>query len=139
MVSDAEKELVGALKQVMQMYDIKLDDEILKEAEGEEVIDYSEVISKTQDKIDELTMKAEEIYKKTGMSREELLEYASNPNNFTRSEWESLEQVREACDQMKNQTSHMLERPQKELERQKPASSKKQKRKFASKKNWLSG
>ena len=139
MVSQSEKELVSALKQIMKMYDIELDEDILIQDDGEEIADYSEVISKTQEKIDELTQRAEEIYKRTGMTREELMQYASNPNNFTKAEWESLEQVRRACDQMKNQTSQLLEAPQQEMMRHKPKKGKKQGKKFAKKKNWLSG
>lgn len=139
MVSDPERELVQALKQVMKMYDIEIEEDILIKENGEEIADYSEVISKTQAKIDELTQRAEEIYKKTGMTREELLQYAANPNNFTKSEWESLQQVREACEQMKQQTHHLLEKPQKEMLRHEPKSGPSQKRKFAKKKNWLSG
>ena len=140
MVNESEKELVSALKQIMNMYDIDLDGEILsKDEEGDEIVDYSEVISKTQEKIDQLTQKAEEIYKRTGMSREELLQYAGNPNNFTKTEWESLEQVRDACDSMKQQTTHLLEKPQKEMLRHKPIKGKKQMKRFTKKKNWLSG
>jgi len=140
MVNEAEKELISALRQIMEMYDIQLDEDILIQDEAfGEIVDYSEVISKTQSKIDELTQKAEEIYKKTGMSREELLQYSSNPNNFTKAEWESLEQVRQACDAMKQRTVHLLEKPQKELLRHKPLKGEKQAKKFNKRKNWLSG
>ncbi len=140
MVNEAEKELVSALRQIMEMYDIQLDEDMLIQDEsGTELVDYSEVISKTQAKIDELTQKTEEIYKKTGMTREELLQYSSNPNNFTKTEWESLEQVRQACDAMKQRTVHLLEKPQKELLRNKPVKGEKQTKKFSKRKNWLSG
>jgi len=140
MVSNAERELVMALKQIMTMYGIELNEEIIVRENGEELADYSEVISKTQAKIDELNQKAEEIYKRTGMSREQILQYAANPNNFTKAEWEALEQVRQACDQMKQETNCLLEKPQKQLMRQAPRAEKgqKQMRKFAKKKNWLS-
>ncbi|MCP5470326.1 MAG: hypothetical protein H7A36_07485 [Chlamydiales bacterium] len=139
MATNPEKELVTALKQIMKMYDIELDEEIMQVDEsGQEMADYSEVISKTQRKIDELTQKAEQIYKKTGMSREELLNYAANPNNFSKEQWESIQQVRNTCEQLKQQTASMLEKPQKELQKQKTKKGKMQTKRFAKKKNWLS-
>ena len=139
MVSDSEKELISALKQVMKMHGIELDEELLTKDEHGEFVDYSEVISKTQSKIDELNQRAEEIYKKTGMSREELLEYSSNRSNFSQEEWESLERVRHACDQVKQESLQLLEKPEQEMLRHRPKSGKKQGKKFAKRKDWLSG
>lgn len=139
MADELEKELAAALQQIMNMYDIKLEEEIIKKGEGDRpVVDYSEVISKTQQKIDELTQKAEEIYQRTGMTREELLDYASNPHNFTKEQWESIQNVRNSCESLKQQTSQLLEKPQKEMQRQKIKKGDKQTKRFAKKKHWIS-
>ena len=138
MVSESEKELVSALQQIMQMYGIDLDEQMIVTGEtGDEFVDYAEVLSKTQEKIDELSQQAEEIYKKTGMTREELLAYADNPQNFSKAEWDSLEQVKEACEAMKKETAQLL-KPQEALLNQKPKKGKSQRSRFVKKRNWLS-
>ncbi|MFN0065492.1 MAG: hypothetical protein ACKVOH_04565, partial [Chlamydiales bacterium] len=67
MVSEKDLDMVKALKNVLAMYDIDLEEEVIqKDEKGKEDVDYSEVISKTQAKLDELTQQAEQIYAKTG-------------------------------------------------------------------------
>lgn len=53
--------------------------------------------------VDELKAKADEIQKKTGMSREQLEEYTSNPNNFSKEEWETICRIRDSIDNFKKQ------------------------------------
>lgn len=137
-MSDAEEDVRKALEEVLKMYDIELDlesesDEMAKERRYG---DYSDMISKTQEKLDELNEKAEEIYKRTGMTEEQLEAYASNPSNFTKEQWEGIQKVKEACDKYKHEArAHIGEEQFTEKVEKKKA--KKQPHRFAKKKNWI--
>lgn len=137
-MTSSEKEMQQALKKILDLYDIKLDTpaEDKKKPEEEEKTDYSEIISKTQDRLDELNQKAEEIFQRTGMSREQLESYASNPNNFSKEQWEALLQVKEACEKYKREARTVIaEQPGQTGEGKKPR--KKAEGRFAKKKTWI--
>jgi BMFP domain-containing protein YqiC len=131
MASKSEQDIRVALEEVLRLYDIKLD---LPTEEGWE--DYSEMIDKTQDKLDDLNAKAEEIFKRTGMNRDQLETYAANPNNFTKEQWEGLQKVKEACERYKQEARSRINDTQFEqkIEKQKQ---KKKPRLFAKKKQWI--
>jgi uncharacterized coiled-coil DUF342 family protein len=53
--------------------------------------------------VDELKAKSEEIQKRTGMTRDQLEEYTSNPDNFSKEEWETISRIRDSIDNFKRQ------------------------------------
>jgi ATP-dependent Zn protease len=138
MANNSEKDLVRTLEEVLKLYGIELDKDVGAGGKGGEkgAVDYSEIIGKTQAKIDDLTERAEEIYKRTGMTREQLEAFASNPNNFTPEQWDTLQKVREACEKYKEEAKKLIVDEQFE---QKVAAQQKQKQlqRFAKKKHWI--
>lgn len=136
-MSGSEEEVRKALEEVLAMYDIKLDLTSPSEEDEKErrFGDYSEIISKTQQKLDDLTEQSEAIYKRTGMNREQLEAYASNPNNFSKEQWEALQKVKEACEKYKREARHKIGEEQFEEKVEKER--KKQPQRFAKKKHWI--
>lgn len=134
----SEANLKKALEEVLRQFNIQLDpvreDEVGAKAERHG--DYSEIISKTQDTLDELSEKAEEMLKKTGMTREQLEAYANNPNNFTKDQWEALQRLRETTEQFKRQTQGIAKTESPALQ-DAPRKEKKQKHRFGKKKHWI--
>lgn len=135
-----QEELRKALQEVLDLYGIQLEDfpEESEEERIERAGDYSEIISKTQEKLDELNEKAEEIFQRTGMTREQLEVYASNPNNFSSEQWEALQKVKEACEKYKREAISRVNDTnfEKKVEKQKQKK-KKQPHRFAKKKHWI--
>lgn len=137
-MTNGEDEIREALGEVLSLYDIKTDEVLEGETpkiEKEE--DYSDLIDKTQEKLDELNEKAEEIYERTGMNREQLESYASNPNNFNPEQWEALQKVREACENYKMRAQGRLQNFQYEERVEKRTKKQKQPHRFAKKKHWI--
>lgn len=132
---DHEEEVREALEEVLAMYDIKLELGPDEEREAEEYGDYAEIISKTQERLDELNEQAEEIYQRTGMNQEQLEAYAANPNNFSKEQWEALQKVREACEKYKRNAQTYIGEEQFTSSVQKRK--KKQPKRFAKKKHWI--
>lgn len=64
------------------------------EAAPPEGVDVDQTIKDLEHNLDELSQKAEALYKATGMSKEQLDEFANNPNNFSKDEWAMLEKIR---------------------------------------------
>ena len=105
MAKTTVEELQEALGEVLKIYNIKLDE---SSKEGAKSTDFSEIINKTQSQIDDLSERAEAIYERTGMTREQLEVYAANPNNFTKEQWDALQKVRIACDRYKQDALQLL-------------------------------
>ncbi len=133
MTSRSEEEIRLALEEVLKVYDIKLEQ---TPPQPNEPNDYSEVIGKTQARIDDLNEKAEEIFKRTGMTREQLDAYAANPNNFSKEQWEALQKVREACEKYKREARSKIRDPQFE-QKVETTQREKQPHRFAKKKHWI--
>lgn len=135
-----EDEIREALREVLAQYGVTLEDELGKSThiENNEEIssDYGEIVSKTQQKLDDLNEQAEEIFKRTGMTREQLEAYAANSANFTPEQWESLQKVKEACERYKHEARARIgeDELEKRVERK---LRKKQPHRFAKKKNWI--
>jgi len=136
-MAGSDEEVRQALEEVLGMYDIKLEMEPTSEedAKEERFGDYSEIINKTQERLDDLNEKAEAIYKRTGMTREQLEAYAANPNNFSKEQWEALQKVKEACEKYKREARSRIGEEQfdQKVEKQR----KKQPHRFAKKKHWI--
>jgi hypothetical protein len=138
MASQGEEEIREALEEVLKLYDIKLEEppsETIEERK-QRVNDYSDIIGKTQAKLDDLTEKAEEIYTRTGMSHEQLEAYAANPNNFTKEQWAALQKVKEACERYKQEAKSRIGDTQFE-QKVEAQERKKQPQRFAKKKHWI--
>lgn len=132
-MSSGADDIRKALDEILDMYNIKLENEQKnKDVTG----DYSEIIQQTQDKLDDLNEQAEAIFKKTGMTREQLESYANNPNNFTKDQWAALQKVRDACEKYKKES---FARAGLEIEesKKKAKAAQKQTKKFGKKKNWI--
>ena len=136
MATRSEEEIRTALGEVLKLYDIELEEELAQNEEKESPIDYSEIIGKTQAKLDELNEKGEEIFKRTGMTREQLDAYAANPNNFSKEQWEALQKVKEACEKYKREARSRIGDPQFE-QKVEAQQRQKQPHRFAKKKNWI--
>jgi hypothetical protein len=137
MTNTGEDEIRAALEEALRLYDVDIDDiPELAGVRNSEEDDYSDLIGKSQARIDDLTLKAEEIFRRTGMSREELEAYAANPNNFTKEQWEAIQKVKDACQRYKQEARKQIKDPEYEtkVEAQKR---KKQPHRFAKKKNWI--
>ena len=130
-----DDKLQSALTEFLGLFEIKLD---IPEEERSEVAvrgNYGELVKATQDKLDEFNIKAEEILQKTGMSRDELDTYASNPDNFTPEQWGALQKLREATEDLKRRTYKVMgdENLKKTIEKEKG----KQQHRFGKKKDWI--
>lgn len=136
-MSSNEEDIRKALNEILVTYgvDIKAEEQTEEEKRVADE-DYSDIIGKTQHKMDELNQKAEEIYKKTGMTREQLDNYASNPNNFSKEQWEALQKVKSSCEKYKQEAREQIgvERLEQKTEGK---VRKKQLGRFAKKKHWI--
>lgn len=137
MAEDLEEGMRKSMEELLKLYNIELDPNALKPDVQTEDVDYAEVILKTQEKIDELNQQAEEIYKQTGMTKEELEAYSMNPNNFTKEQWDILEQVRAECKEFEEKAYAMLPKEERDAARKEVPVVKKKKKKPGAKKDWL--
>ncbi len=138
MAERPEDEIKQALNDFLKLYNIEadLDKPAEEEEEGERPYGgYSDVMSKTQAKLDELNAKAEDMLKKSKMTREELDAYGANPDNFTAEQWEVLERIRAGADKLKQQAQEYIgiENLKRKAENEREA----QMQKFGKKKRWL--
>jgi sugar-specific transcriptional regulator TrmB len=108
MINESERAMIHAMKDVLNKFGIKLNQDIIQRKGGEEISDYSEVIAKTQERIDTLNKEAEDLFNETGMTQNEILEFGDNPKNFTDDEWQAISKVKEACDQYKKEISDSM-------------------------------
>lgn len=131
-MSDSEAEVKKALQDILSLYDIKLEETEEKPEEG----DYSEIISKTQQKLDELNEKAALIFERTGMTEEQLEAYSANPNNFTPEQWEALQRVKDACEKYTQEAQARMGTMQFEKKAEQ-RERKKETHRFAKKKHWI--
>lgn len=74
----------------------------IKDAQAGEV-DISDVINSVKGDLEKLNTAAEEVYERTGMSKEEILNYVKDPDNFSKDEWEVLEKVKQETDSCKDE------------------------------------
>lgn len=108
MIDDAERKMVEAMQGVLKKFGVELSEEIIKNQDGLEVADYSEVIGKTRERLDILEEESEMFQEKTGMTQDEILEFGSNPDNFSPEEWQAIQNVKKACDQYKKEIRENL-------------------------------
>lgn len=138
MNKNSAKQILDSIKHILSMYKIDIDPSF-NDALSTEDVDYDYLLQKTQEKIKELDLKAEEILSKTGMSKEQMDAFTNNPNNFSPEEWQALEKVRSSCDEYKKETEALLDQvlsekqdnPKPQNKNQKPLTKKNKK------KNWI--
>lgn len=128
-------QLQNALTEFLSLFEIKLNVSETDKSESSTSGNYSELVQATQNKLDEFNIKAEQILQKTGMSRDELDTYASNPDNFSPEQWMALQKLREATEELKRRTYKIAgdEGLKKTIEKEKG----KQQHRFGKKKDWI--
>ncbi|MGE3955060.1 MAG: hypothetical protein AB7F31_07765 [Parachlamydiales bacterium] len=67
-----------------------------------------EVVERLEESLETLNEEMDKIYKNTGMSRQQIEEYASNPDNFSKEEWKLLNEVREELDLFRQEAESVL-------------------------------
>jgi hypothetical protein len=134
MAQESKGELDEALKDFLTLFGVEIKPEEWEAAKTEDQ-GVKEVMWKTQEKLDELNEQAEDILTKTGMTREKMEAYASNRSNFTDEQWEALQRVKAAGENIKKKSSNFLgeENLKKKVEKAK----KDQHHRFGKKKNWI--
>lgn len=130
---------------VSQMFNEVL--EVLREssevAEIKEPSDIDSITKQIETTMFELNQKAEQIYKATGMTREQLQSFAENPQNFTEKEWRLLTEVKKQIKEFQSRAEEIveqgvelrIEKPKKETEKKGGKGGKGR----VKKKDWMAG
>lgn len=136
-MSDApEDKIRKSLKDFLEAFNIEIDvPEERDRSEAEIYGNYPEIVNKTQAKLDKLNQRAENLLEKTGMSREEMEAYVSNPDNFTPEQWEALKNIKQAADDIKKRTFRIA--GQEGVKKAVDQERKKQHHRFGKKKHWI--
>lgn len=103
---NSTQRFIEQVQEVLGAYGVQLDPhapELTKPP-----VNYGEVLQATQGKINELNQQADALVAAMGMTREQLEEYAKNPNNFSKEQWDSLQKVKQECDNFKEATMNSL-------------------------------
>ena len=106
-------------------------------------LSYEEVkamIASMQKDLDMLSKESDNIQKKTGLSKEGLQQYMSNPKNFSHEDWKQLEKAKAETQKFRTQIQELLGTAGSHLnEVDPPKEHKKQKLKMLGmkKKNWI--
>lgn len=139
MAKNEENSLKKSLEDLLSLHGIELSDETSEEEDRElRKGDYSEIIQRTQEKLDELNERAELLYKKLGMTPEEVEAYGSNPNNFSPEQWQALQKVRQEAENFKTRAYESLGQKAKEKDKEQKALGKTRgPHRFGKKKNWI--
>ncbi len=132
---DSSTKMKNAFVEVLKKFNLPLELDQVESAPEKAEEGFSDLISVTQEKLDELHERGEELLRKTGMSREQLEAYAANPNNFSKEQWEALKKLKEATDSFKREVRVAVGEEQfgKSVERKQ----KKQQHRFGKKKHWI--
>ncbi|MCB1180737.1 MAG: hypothetical protein KDK55_01770 [Chlamydiia bacterium] len=141
MGESTEKRLRSAMEELLAIHGVELSEDELPEEEQKALRlgDYSAIAEKTQEKLDELNEKAEILYKKLGMTPEDVAAYSSNPDNFTPEQWEALRKVKEEADNYKKSALETMgDKTVKQIQEASPTKKKKKGiHRFGKKKNWI--
>ncbi len=70
--------------------------------------DMDAVVERLEEALDKLNEQMDQVYKATGMSREELEAYAADQKNFSEEEWSLLGQIRGELDKFREQAEATL-------------------------------
>ncbi|WP_201456494.1 hypothetical protein [Chlamydia sp. 17-3921] len=140
MNSKSAQKIIDSIKQILTIYKIDFDPSFGSALTSDSQEDYEYLIQKTQEKIQELDKRAQDILAQTGMTREQMEVFSNNPDNFSPEEWLALENIRASCEDYKKETETLInevtqdlkETPNQQQKKSKVSSTKKNK-----KKNWI--
>lgn len=136
MLNKNEQQIIDSIKQILNLYKIDINT-VLSNTNFEEELNFPLLIEKTQEKIEELNKKTQDILNKTGMNEKEMELYASNPDNFSNEEWTALQQIKIACDNYQKETLDLLKNIEKNPEKLTSIPPLKPHNKKNKKKNWI--
>lgn len=142
MNSNSAQKIIDSIKQILTLYNIDFDPSFGSALSSDSELDYEYLMEKTQEKIQELDKRSQEILRQTGMTKEQMEVFANNPDNFSPEEWLALENIRASCNEYKKETEAIINEVSKELgfEDSKTNTTKKPKTtstKKNKKKNWI--
>ncbi|AHK63650.1 hypothetical protein BOKEGFJH_00772 [Chlamydia avium] len=142
MNSNSAQKIIDSIKQILTLYNIDFDPSFGSVLSSDSEVDYEYLMEKTQEKIQELDKRSQEILRQTGMTREQMEVFANNPDNFSPEEWLALENIRASCDEYKKETEAIINEVSKELGFEDSTKTTKKKPKTTStkknkKKNWI--
>ncbi|MEF9496806.1 hypothetical protein [Chlamydia sp. 04-14] len=142
MNSNSAQKIIDSIKQILTLYNIDFDPSFGSALSSDSEVDYEYLMEKTQEKIQELDKRSQEILQQTGMTKEQMEVFANNPDNFSPEEWLALENIRSSCNEYKKETEALINEVTKDLggESATPTSNKKTKTtssKKNKKKNWI--
>ncbi|SYX08495.1 hypothetical protein C834K_0003 [Chlamydia poikilotherma] len=142
MNSNSAQKIIDSIKQILTLYNIDFDPSFGSALSSDSEVDYEYLMEKTQEKIQELDKRSQEILQQTGMTKEQMEVFANNPDNFSPEEWLALENIRSSCNEYKKETEVLINEVTKDLggETTTPNSNKKTKStssKKNKKKNWI--
>ena len=142
MKNNSAQKIIDSIKQILSIYKIDFDPSFGASLTDDNDLYYQMLIEKTQEKIQELDKRSQEILQQTGMTREQMEVFANNPDNFSPEEWRALETIRSSCNEYKKEAEELIKEVTNDIghtSEKKPApkttnslSSKKNK-----KKNWI--
>ncbi|QXE26650.1 hypothetical protein [Chlamydia buteonis] len=142
MNSNSAQKIIDSIKQILTLYNIDFDPSFGSALSSDSEVDYEYLMEKTQEKIQELDKRSQEILQQTGMTREQMEVFANNPDNFSPEEWLALENIRSSCNEYKKETEALINEVTKELGGETPPPNSNNKTKTTSskknkKKNWI--
>ncbi|AFS24121.1 hypothetical protein B601_0003 [Chlamydia psittaci WS/RT/E30] len=115
MNSNSAQKIIDSIKQILALYNIDFDPSFGAALSSDSEVDYEYLMEKTQEKIQELDKRSQEILQQTGMTREQMEVFANNPDNFSPEEWLALENIRSSCNEYKKETEALINEVTKEL------------------------
>lgn len=101
MNSKSAQKIIDSIKQILTIYKIDFDPSFGSALTLDSQENYEYLLQKTQEKIQELDKRAQDILNQTGMTREQMEVFANNPDNFSPEEWLALENIRASCNEYK--------------------------------------
>lgn len=137
MLNKNEQQIIDSIKQILNLYKIDINTVLSNTNSSEEEINFSLLIEKTQERIEELNKKTQDILSKTGLSEKEMELYASNPDNFSNEEWTALQQIKKSCDNYQKETEDLLKSIDKTSKKTSSLPPLKPHKKKNKKKNWI--
>lgn len=108
MNSNSAQKIIDSIKQILSIYKIDFDPSFEAALNSDSEESYQYLIEKTQEKIQELDRRSQEILQQTGMTKEQMEVFANNPDNFSPEEWLALENIRSSCDAYKKETESLI-------------------------------
>ncbi|QVE49533.1 hypothetical protein SBV42_02025 [Chlamydia crocodili] len=142
MNSNSAQKIIDSIKQILTLYNIDFDPSFGSALSSDSEVDYEYLMEKTQEKIQELDKRSQEILQQTGMTKEQMEVFANNPDNFSPEEWLALENIRSSCNEYKKETEALINEVTRDLGGEIPAPDSNKKTKTTSskknkKKNWI--